>query len=63
MYGDGNAWTGEARLYLGLCLLRVGKAAEGQALIREGRPQFTRAAGEDHFAVRLADDALQTMRH
>ena len=63
MYGDGNVWTGEARLYLGLCLLRVGKAAEGQALIREGRPQFTRAAGEDHFAVRLADDALQTMRH
>lgn len=59
MYGDDNVWTGEARLYLGICLHRAGKLDEGQTLIRLGRVQFSRESSENHFVVRLADNELR----
>ena len=55
MYGDANAWTGEARLYLGICLLGRGQDAEGRRLVERGRVEFTRRFGSNHFVVRLAD--------
>ncbi len=55
MYGDDNARTGEARLYLGACLLERGQRAEGRGLIQRGRGEFVRQFGDKHFAVRLAD--------
>jgi hypothetical protein len=58
MYGDNNARTGEARLYLGVCLLKRGQHAEGRGLIERGRGEFVRQFGGKHFVVRLADERL-----
>jgi serine/threonine-protein kinase len=58
MYGDNNARTGEARLYLGVCLLKRGQHAEGRGLIERGRGEFVRQFGGKHFVVRLADEQL-----
>src|SRR5690606_960288 len=62
MYGDDNARTGEARLYLGICLHRRGKAAEARAMIDRGRAEFARQFGTNHFVVRLADVELDRKR-
>ncbi|WP_242108353.1 serine/threonine-protein kinase [Luteimonas aquatica] len=62
LYGDGNPWTGEARLYLGVCLSRQGRVDEGRALIGRGRKEFARQFGANHFVVRLADQSLRSGR-
>ena len=59
MYGQDNVWTGEVRLYLGLCVYRAGRTDEGKRLIQQGRNQFVRESGENHFVVRLADAVLK----
>lgn len=58
LYGEDNIKTGEAEIYLGSCLTRLGRLRAGQNLLLLGQARFAGQSRQNHGAARFAADEL-----